>query len=96
MSTYFVFFNITEQGIKAIQDSPARIEAARGMFEEQGVTVKDHYALLGSFYDTVFILEAPREEPVTKVALKVASLGNVRTSTHRAFTQEEWKDLVSL
>jgi uncharacterized protein with GYD domain len=33
MASYVVFFGYTEQGIKNIKDSPARVEAAKKTFE---------------------------------------------------------------
>jgi uncharacterized protein with GYD domain len=51
--------------------------------------------LLGAEYDTMFILEAPDELSAGRMALAISSLGNVRSSTHRAFSEEELKKLVS-
>ncbi len=44
-------------------------------------------------YDTLFILEAPDDEAMAKAALAISSLGNVRTKTHRAFTEAEYRKL---
>jgi uncharacterized protein with GYD domain len=40
-------------------------------------------------YDGMGILEAPNEEAVMQFGLKVGSLGNIRTTTLRAFIEEE-------
>jgi uncharacterized protein with GYD domain len=40
-------------------------------------------------YDMVCILETPNDEAAMEFGLKVGSLGNVRTATLRAFTEEE-------
>ena len=37
----------------------------------------------------VIIIEAPNDETVMSLMLKVGSLGNVRTKTLKAFTAEE-------
>ena len=37
----------------------------------------------------ICILEAPNDEAAMEFELKVGSLGNVRTTTLRAFTEEE-------
>ena len=36
MANFVVFFGYTEQGIKNIKDSPARIEATKKIFESIG------------------------------------------------------------
>ena len=40
-------------------------------------------------YDVVIIIEAPNDEAVMSLMLKVGSAGNVRTKTLKAFTAEE-------
>jgi uncharacterized protein with GYD domain len=40
-------------------------------------------------YDGIGILEAPNEEAAMQFGLKVMSLGNIRTTTLRAFIEEE-------
>lgn len=59
-----------------------------------GAEVKVFYSVMGR-YDTVFIVEAPDDETVAKAALKVGSLGNVRTETLRAFTEDEYRNMIA-
>lgn len=40
-------------------------------------------------YDVVIIIEAPNDEAVMSLMLKVGSAGNVRTKTLKAFTADE-------
>ncbi|MDQ4015157.1 MAG: GYD domain-containing protein [Thermoproteota archaeon] len=40
-------------------------------------------------YDGLGILEAPNEEAAMQFGLKIGSLGNIRTTTLRAFAEEE-------
>lgn len=95
MHTYMILFGFTEQGLRKIKDSPARVEAAKKTAGNMGAEVKAFYGMLGGDYDTMFILEAPDDETVAKLVLAVASLGNVRTQTHRLFTESEFRSLVS-
>ncbi len=96
MATYIMLFGFTKQGIMNIRESPARVEAARKTFQTAGAKVKDFYAVMGmGQYDTIFILEAPDDEAIAKAALAIGSLGNVRTKTHRAFTDAEYKRIVA-
>ena len=96
MGSYIVFFGYTEQGIRNIKDSPTRVEAAKKTFRDMGAKVKEFYAVMGMDpYDTMFIVEAQDEETVARAVLKVGSLGNVHTNTHRVFDEEEFKRIVS-
>jgi uncharacterized protein with GYD domain len=96
MATYVVFFGYTEQGIRNIKDSPARVEAAKKTFQDMGARVKAFYLVMGmDRYDTMFIVEAPDDETIARASLKVGSLGNVRTDSHRAFSEDEFKKIVS-
>lgn len=96
MATFIMLFGFTEQGIKNIKDSPARIQAARQSFQGMGVKVKEFYAVMGMApYDTLFILEAPDDKAVARAALNIGSLGNVRTQTVRAFTEEEFQNIIA-
>ena len=96
MATYVVFFGYTEQGIRNIKDSPARVDAAKKTFEGMGAKVKDYYLVMGlDQYDTMFIVEAPDDEVVAQASLKIGSLGSVRTDTHRAFSEDEFKKIIS-
>jgi uncharacterized protein with GYD domain len=95
MATYVMTFNFTQQGIENVKDVPSRVEAARKIVKSMGGQLKAFYGILGAEYDTMFILDAPDEESVAKMALAISSLGNVRTSTHRAFSEEEFGKLLS-
>ncbi len=94
MGTYIMLFRFTEQGIRNVTESPARVAAAKQAFAAMGAKVKEFYSVMGK-YDTVFILEAPDDETVAKAAFTIGSLGNVRTETLRAFTEAEYKKLIA-
>jgi uncharacterized protein with GYD domain len=95
MATYVIFFSFTQKGIENIKESPSRVEAAKKTIKTMGGEVKAFYAILGGQYDTLFIVEAPNNETIAKMSLAIASLGNVRTDTHRVFTEEEFEKIVS-
>ena len=94
MPSYIMMFHYTHQGIEKVKQSTARIDQIRKVFHERGAKVKDVYALLGQ-YDTLFIVEAPNDELVAALALEIAEQGNVRTETHRAFTETEFRKILS-
>jgi uncharacterized protein with GYD domain len=93
MATYVTLLRYTEQGIKNIKDSPARLDAAKKMFQSVGAEMKAWYLALGR-YDVILIGDAPNDETAAKLALSLGSLGNVRTETMRVFTESEFRKLV--
>lgn len=88
MPTFITLANFTDQGIRSIKDTTKRAKAFTDMVEQMGGKVKDLYWTLGT-YDIVAIMEAPDDETATAAALKVSSLGNVRTTTLRGFNMDE-------
>jgi len=95
VKTYIIFFGFTAQGIQNIKDSPARVDAARQVVRSMGGEVKVFYGIMGGRFDTIFIIQAPDDESVAKMALAIASGGNVRTESHRLFTGDEYRELIS-
>ena len=65
------------------------------MAQKAGVTVKDVYWTMGA-HDAVVIMEASDDKTATAAMLSLASLGNVRTQTLRAFDSSEIKEIISL
>jgi uncharacterized protein with GYD domain len=94
MPSYVMLFHFTHQGIEHVKQSPDRVDALRKVFERQGAKIKDFYAMLGQ-YDTLFIAEAPNDETIARLALDIAEQGNVHVETHRAFTEAEFRKLLS-
>jgi uncharacterized protein with GYD domain len=92
MASYVVLFNWTEQGIKNYKDSPSRVEAARQAWAGTDIQIKDIYWTLGA-HDLVGIVEAPNDEALTRALLALGAQGNVRTTTLRAFSAEEFAKL---
>jgi uncharacterized protein with GYD domain len=93
MATYISLLRFTQKGIENIKDSPARLEAARKIFEKAGAQVKDFYCVMGQ-YDAVLVADAPDDEAITKIQLAMGSLGNVRSETLRAFDEDEYRRIV--
>jgi uncharacterized protein with GYD domain len=86
MATFISLLSFTDQGIRAIKDAPKRVDAFRAMAKKLGVTLKDYYMTVGR-HDVVML--DGNDEAVATALLKVASLGNVRTKTLRAFSETE-------
>jgi uncharacterized protein with GYD domain len=94
MPTYVTLIRYTDQGIRNMKESPARLEAARKIFKAAGAEIKSFYLALGK-YDAVLVSEGPDDETATRLALTIAGLGNVRTDTMRVFNEAEYRKLVS-
>jgi uncharacterized protein with GYD domain len=84
---YFILFRFTEQGIRNVKDITKRATAARSEAEKIGGKLTLYWTF--GEYDGVGILEAPNDEAAMEFELKLGSLGNVKTSTLKAFTEEE-------
>jgi uncharacterized protein with GYD domain len=93
MPVYVTLYNWTAQGIKGIKESPARLQAAIKASEAAGGKILGVYVTMGA-YDLVAFSEWPSDEAVTAGALTIGSLGNVRTTTLRAFTPAEFAEIV--
>ena len=93
MPNYIILMKLTDQGAKTIKDAPGRIEAGIKSFEKMGGKVIGFYVVMGE-YDYVAVGEAPIDEVATTFALALGSLGNVRTTTLRAYTKEEFAAMV--
>ena len=94
MATYIILLQYTQQGIENMKESPSRLEAAKESFRALGAELKAFYLVNGQ-YDAVVIAEAPDDETATKVSLATSSLGNVRTETLRAYTEEEYRKIIA-
>ncbi|TIT82853.1 MAG: GYD domain-containing protein, partial [Mesorhizobium sp.] len=84
MSHYVILVNFTEQGAKSIKDTVKRAEAFKAMAADSGVKVNSLLWTLGQ-HDVVATVEANDDIAATALSLSVASLGNVRTQTLKAF-----------
>ncbi len=94
MASYLMLFGFTAQGIQHIKESPARVEAAKQTVRAMGGEVREFYAILGDAHDTLFVLDAPDDEAVARMALAIAAKGSVRTETHRLLTEDEYKKVI--
>ena len=89
MPTYIGLYKLTDQGIRNIKNAPQRIEKAIEALEAMGGKVLGVYTVLGE-YDYVSIGEFPNDETALNLALVIGAQGNVRTTTLKAFTKEEF------
>lgn len=95
MNTYVIFFNFTQQGMQNIKDSPKRVQDAKEVVKSMGGEAKEFYGMLGSKYDTMFIVQAANDEAIAGMVLAIARKGYVSTDSHRLFTETEYSKLIS-
>ena len=88
MATYVVLSQFTDQGIRNVKDTTKRSDAVRELARKMGIETKSIYWTIGQ-YDVVVTFEAPNDEAMTALSLAIASQGNVRTQTRRAFSKDE-------
>ncbi len=94
MARYVVLFNWTDQGIKSFKDSVGRVDAAREALAPVGITIDEIYWTVGP-HDLVGILDAPDDETLAAALLTLGAVGNVRTTTMRAFDSAEFASVVA-
>ena len=94
MATYLMLLNWTDQGIKNVKDSPKRLDGVNKLAKDLGGEVKFFYMTLGA-YDLVLIVEMPNNDKLASFCLKLGSFGNVRSTTLRAYSEEDYRRIIS-
>ena len=94
MPTYISHIKLTHQGVTSIKEGPARLEAGKETLKAFGSELKAFYLTMGR-YDLITISEDADEMAAAKVALAIGSAGNVTTETLRAFTEDEYREIVN-
>jgi uncharacterized protein with GYD domain len=88
MTTFVTNIKFTQPGIKDTDHTTNRMAAIEMAAKKMGTKVKEVYWTLGD-HDGVLIFEAADDETATTMLLHLGSMGNVHTSTCRAFTAAE-------
>jgi uncharacterized protein with GYD domain len=94
MPSYIALGTFTDQGARTVKDTTKRADAVRDMAGRFGVTIKSIHWTLGQ-YDVVTFCEATDEASATAFGLALASAGNVRTQTLRAFSKDEMATILA-
>jgi uncharacterized protein with GYD domain len=95
VAAYVILMNLTDQGIKDIKDAPERTAEAVKAIEAAGGKLLCFYVTMGA-YDYVAIAEGPGDEVAMAQLLALGMGGNVRTTTLRAFNQEEFGKILAM
>ena len=93
MATYVTLYKFTDQGIRNVKDSPKRLEQAIKAGEAKGMKILGAYYTVGE-YDLVVISQTDDETVGIAHTLSIGVLGNVRSSTMKAFTAAEFAAII--
>jgi uncharacterized protein with GYD domain len=93
MPVFVVLGNWTDQGIRNVNDAPKRIKETRSMVEKAGGKMQLFYTM--GRYDFVMIVEVPKDDDVMAILLCIGSMGNIRTTTMKAWTESDGAKLLT-
>jgi len=94
MVTYIGLMSFTEKGIQNIKGTTQRAAAAKEVAGRFGVNLREMLWTMGDV-DMVCIVEAQDEKSLTAFNLAIASQGNVRTQSLRAWTADEMEQILA-
>lgn len=94
MSTYVVLLNFTDQGLRAVKESPKRAIAFAALAKTFNVNVREILWTDGP-YDLLLTVEAPDDESARALNLCLSALGNVRVQSMRAYSADEMSRIVA-
>jgi len=94
MPTYVILGNWTDQGTKDFGGAVQRGNGFCVVVEQAGGRVRELVWTMGE-YDFISVTEAPDDETVATLALRVGSAGNVRSKIMRAFDADQMSDIIA-
>ena len=93
MLRYVVLANWTDQGRRNVKHTTERMDHGGELAEKHRLKLEQAYWTVGP-YDMLSILEASDDEALSAYLLEIGSLGNVRTTTLRAYDEEEMSGIL--
>lgn len=93
MSGHVMLVNYTAEGMADIEESPDRLDDGKALVESMGGEVVDFYLTMGQ-YDLVVLVDGLDDEAMAKVALTLGRGGAVETETLRAFSEDEYREII--
>ncbi|MFF8943053.1 GYD domain-containing protein [Streptomyces sp. NPDC014864] len=94
MPTYVTLMTWTDQGIRNYKDTAKRAGTFDSALQKLGAKLLSIYWTVGP-YDVVAIVEAPDDETAAAALLQLGGVGNVRSTTLRAFGREETERIIA-
>jgi uncharacterized protein with GYD domain len=93
MPTYVVLVNFTDQGIRNVKQTTERTVHGGEIAEKHGLKLEQVYWTVGP-YDMVAVFEAPDDEAMSAHLLEISSSSNIRTTTLRAYDEQEMSGIL--
>ena len=93
METFISLVSYTGEGVQHMDESPDRLDDARGVIESMGGELTHFFLTMGE-YDAVVIMKLPDAETATQAGITISGAGAVRTETIRAFPEDEYRELI--
>jgi len=94
MAGYIILGKWTDKGIAELKNSPERMKQSRTAAEKLGGKVVGMWVTMGQ-YDGVIVLDMPSDQAASLFALGMARQGAATTQTMRAYSEEEFAQLVA-
>jgi len=94
MPTYVMLAHWTDQGIRTIEESPRRLDAAKKTLVDMGGQFRSIFLTMGD-YDLVGIYDAPDDAVAARFTLILGKMGNVRTTSMKAFPEEAMRQIIA-
>lgn len=88
MPTYVFLANLTDQGIREVEDTTRRAQTTDEVIERHSGTTRDILWTQGRF-DVVMTADAPDDETASAISLEVGRQGFLRVETLRAYDATE-------
>lgn len=93
MATYLIQSQWTDQGIRNVKESAKRLDLGKKKLKEMGGEIKAFYLTTGP-YDMLAVVDVPNDEVLAAHLLWLGSQGNLRTQTMKAFTEDEFRNII--
>jgi uncharacterized protein with GYD domain len=94
MPGYIMLFKYTKEGLASVREGAERAKRAQENLAKLGVRTIGLWWTLGEI-DGVGVFEAPNDQAIATAALAAASQGVYTSHTMRAFSEEEFAQIVS-
>jgi uncharacterized protein with GYD domain len=94
MTTYIMLANWTDQGVRAVKESPRRLDMAKKALKDMGGEFKSFFLTMGD-YDMVAVYEASDDAVAARFTMQLGMIGNIRTRTLKAFPEAAFREIVA-
>jgi len=92
--TYLALLSWTDQGIRSYKDTAKRADTFGAALQGLGGKLVAMYWTVGP-YDLVAVVEAPDDETAAAALMQLSALGNIRSTTMRAFGRDEVEGVIA-